>query len=78
MSYFDTLNDLCDRLNARRHRALLWVAEPASEAVSQAHALWQARCWQSPLWLGPEPGLDGIAALPAAKARTRLGASTIW
>ncbi|MFC3294543.1 tRNA(Met) cytidine acetyltransferase TmcA [Modicisalibacter luteus] len=73
MSYFDTLNDLCDRLNARRHRALLWVAEPASEAVSQAHALWQARCWQSPLWLGPEPGLDGIAALPAAKARTRLG-----
>ncbi|WP_244890903.1 tRNA(Met) cytidine acetyltransferase TmcA [Modicisalibacter xianhensis] len=68
-----TLNNLCDRLSARRHRALLWIAAPVGQAIPRAHALWQARGWQAPLWLGPDPGLSGIAALPVAKARTRLG-----
>ncbi|MCG7601387.1 GNAT family N-acetyltransferase [Halomonas sp. McH1-25] len=73
MVFLDTLHALCDRLSERRQRALLWVAAPASEAISRAHALWRGRGWRAPLWLGPDPGLDGIAALPAAKARIRLG-----
>ncbi|WP_243836143.1 tRNA(Met) cytidine acetyltransferase TmcA [Modicisalibacter xianhensis] len=68
-----TLNDLYDRLRARRHRALLWVAAPTDEALSRAHALWLARSWQAPLWLGPDPGLNASEVLPAAKARSRLG-----
>ncbi|MEC9482766.1 MAG: tRNA(Met) cytidine acetyltransferase TmcA domain-containing protein, partial [Halomonas sp.] len=68
-------------MSQRRHRALLWVAAPHAEAMARAHALWQARAWQAPLWLGPvsgsvsEPGhgLSGVAPLPAGKARTQLG-----
>ncbi|ATJ81265.1 tRNA(Met) cytidine acetyltransferase TmcA [Halomonas beimenensis] len=70
------LTAAADALAQRRHRGLLWIAAPAGTAVSRALALWRARPWPAPLWLGPAlPALDaaGIAPLPAAKARTRLG-----
>ncbi|MCP4026761.1 MAG: tRNA(Met) cytidine acetyltransferase [Sphingomonas sp.] len=60
-------------LDARRHRALLWIAGAPDEAVPRALMLWRVRDWQAPLWLGPTLTASDVAPLPAAKARTRLG-----
>ncbi|MGC3873726.1 tRNA(Met) cytidine acetyltransferase TmcA [Halomonas sp. GXIMD04776] len=70
---FEGLAPLIGALAARRHRALLWISAADDEAVSRALCLWRARSWQAPLWLGPSNAASGIEALPAAKARTRLG-----
>ncbi|WP_227367413.1 tRNA(Met) cytidine acetyltransferase TmcA [Halomonas sp. M20] len=67
------LNQLIDRLGARRHRALLWLSGIERETFARALRLWRARAWQAPLWLGPNPPAEDIAALPMAKVRTRLG-----
>ncbi len=67
---------LLGHLTARHHRGLLWITAPAETAIARAVSLWQAIDWTDPLWLGtPQPNLEaaGIVALPAAKARTRLG-----
>ncbi|MDR5868317.1 tRNA(Met) cytidine acetyltransferase TmcA [Halomonas koreensis] len=65
-----------EALGRRHWRGLVWIAAPAETAVARALALWRARDWPAPLWLGPAlPALEaaGIAPLPAGKARTRLG-----
>ncbi|MBZ9559166.1 MULTISPECIES: GNAT family N-acetyltransferase [unclassified Modicisalibacter] len=72
-SLTESLASLRHCLVARRHRALLWVDGEPAEAVARGLALWRAGDWRDPLWLGPASPDAGIAALPAAKARTRLG-----
>nr|WP_299243636.1 GNAT family N-acetyltransferase [uncultured Halomonas sp.] len=67
------LEHLIKALDARRHRVLLWLGSGEQETFAQALWLWRARSWQAPLWLGSTPPDTGIAALPMAKARTRLG-----
>ncbi|RTQ98945.1 tRNA(Met) cytidine acetyltransferase [Halomonas nitroreducens] len=65
-----------DALARRRHRALLWVPAAAGQALARGLALWHARPWVAPLWLGPALAplaADDVCPLPAAKARTRLG-----
>ncbi|MDN6180113.1 MAG: GNAT family N-acetyltransferase [Halomonas subglaciescola] len=60
------------RLRRRRVRRLVWLHGDASIGRRRALALWQARDWHAPLWIGEnKPGEP--PALPAAKARTRLG-----
>lgn len=60
-------------LAARRQRALLWISGDAEDGVSRALALWHARDWRAPLWLGAEIDTPSVSPLPLAKARTRLG-----
>nr|WP_298378712.1 GNAT family N-acetyltransferase [uncultured Halomonas sp.] len=64
---------LIKALGARRHRVLFWLYGREREAFTHALKLWQARCWQAPLWLGSSPPTANIPVLPMAKARTRLG-----
>ena len=76
MPEHEALMTLLERLTSVRHRGLLWITAPAESAIARAVSLWQATDWTDPLWLGaPQPDLEaaGIVALPAAKARTRLG-----
>lgn len=65
------------RLKRRRARRLVWLHGDASIGRRRALALWQGRDWHAPLWVGEQKVGDAeIAeprALPAAKARTRLG-----
>ncbi|GAB2714772.1 GNAT family N-acetyltransferase [Halomonas garicola] len=63
------------RLKRRRARRLVWLGGDAAIGRRRARAVWQARDWRAPLWVG-EPALDDAKAppaLPANKARTRLG-----
>lgn len=62
-----------DALARHHHRALLWIDGPADVAVERGLAVWRTARWHAPLWLGPQPEATDVAALPAAKARTRLG-----
>jgi len=67
------------RLTRRRARRLVWLCGDAPMGRRRAVALWQSRDWHSPLWVGErrlgeqEAQKDEPPALPAAKARTRLG-----
>lgn len=65
------------RLKRRRARRLVWLHGDATTGRRRAVALWQACDWHTPLWVGEKQiGDETIAersALPAAKARTRLG-----
>lgn len=71
----DALLSWRERLSERRWRGLIWLPGTYAPCLARAQALWNARSWQSPLWVAPEPppGLEHAAWLPAAKARTRLG-----
>lgn len=65
------------RLKRRRARRLVWLHGDASIGRRRALALWQGRDWHAPLWVGEQKVGDAAVAepraLPAAKARTRLG-----
>lgn len=65
------------RLARRRTRRLLWLEGDATTGRCRALALWQARDWAAPLWVGePAPAeetADLPPTLPPSKARTRLG-----
>jgi len=65
------------RLKRRRARRLVWLASGATTGRRRALALWQSRDWHAPLWVGEKKVSDETLAeppaLPAAKARTRLG-----
>lgn len=69
------LEALLATLDRRRQRALLWIAANTDVAQTRGLALWRARQWQAPLWLGPEleSSQPDITPLPSAKSRTRLG-----
>ncbi|MFD2192220.1 tRNA(Met) cytidine acetyltransferase TmcA [Pistricoccus aurantiacus] len=69
IAWLATLNA---QLNARRHRALLWLSGSEALCRSRGLSLWEATTWAAPLWVGMTAP-PSIAALPAAKARTRLG-----
>lgn len=60
-------------LTDRRHRGLLWADGEAAMLRERALSVWRGGTWQAPLWLGPASPADDLPALPAAKARTRLG-----
>lgn len=69
---------LIEELDARRHRALLWLSGSEQEILERALWLWRARCWKAPLWkaplwIGPGCPAADVPVLPMAKARTRLG-----
>ncbi|GAA3907315.1 GNAT family N-acetyltransferase [Halomonas cibimaris] len=63
------------RLGRRRARCLVWLSGGQTAGRRRALALWRAKDWHAPLWVGAP--LEGTThappALPAAKARTRLG-----
>lgn len=64
------------RLTRRRARRLVWLAGGATTGRRRALALWQSRDWHAPLWVGEQNVAEPTTqppALPAAKARTRLG-----
>ncbi|WP_459867755.1 tRNA(Met) cytidine acetyltransferase TmcA [Halomonas shantousis] len=73
MSSLDFLDPLRQRLGERRHRALIWLSGAPHACHARAQAFWRAAVWQSPLWVSAGQGPEGIASLPPAKARTRLG-----
>ncbi|WP_311948867.1 GNAT family N-acetyltransferase [Halomonas piscis] len=63
------------RLARRRARRLVWIDGDAAIGRRRARAVWQARDWRAPLWVGETADDEAGAppALPASKARTRLG-----
>lgn len=62
------------RWQRRRWRGLVWLSGPAEQARRLALTLWHAQPWQAPLWVGDPQEAPVSPCLPAAKARTRLGA----
>lgn len=73
------------RLARRRWRQLVWLRGDAHQCRTLALALWQARSWHAPLWVGEQVWLDAqksidggclppSAILSPRKAHTRLGA----
>ncbi|MFG6665878.1 tRNA(Met) cytidine acetyltransferase TmcA [Halomonas sp. HNIBRBA4712] len=60
------------RLARRRWRQLVWLRGEVSAGREAAHALWRARDWQAPLWVG-EAHAAPVEALSPRKARSRLG-----
>ncbi|SDM08068.1 tRNA(Met) cytidine acetyltransferase [Modicisalibacter muralis] len=69
---FIALDALLGELGARHQRALLWIGGVPGEALSHALALWRARAWQSPLWLGPELGSE-LKQEPGSELEQELG-----
>ncbi|TVM04895.1 MAG: tRNA(Met) cytidine acetyltransferase [Halomonas sp.] len=66
------LDDLlmhCQRLERYRWRQWLWLA--GDDVEQRAVALWQAKEWQAPLWVGQAAPCQ--PAINAGQARTRLG-----
>lgn len=73
------------RLARRRWRQLVWLRGDTHQCRTLALALWQARSWDAPLWVGDQAWvgdqesledncLPPSAILSPRKARTRLGA----
>ncbi|MEA2116865.1 tRNA(Met) cytidine acetyltransferase TmcA [Halovibrio sp. HP20-50] len=68
-----TLIHHAHRLARRSWRQLVWLSGDAQQCHAIAQALWQARPWQAPLWVGDE-NASPLPALSPRKVRTRLGA----
>lgn len=73
------------RLARRGWRQLVWLRGDAHQCRTLALALWHARSWHAPLWVGDQAWIDdqesiegeclpSSAFLSPRKARTRLGA----